>query len=753
MAPPRWADDLRRFWSLTFTLARTEFKLRFFGSVLGYVWSLVRPLLFFGVLYVFFTEVGHVNDGSAAGEKHYGAQLLASIVLCQFFVEATTGAVRSVVDRENLLRKIHFPRLVIPLSVVLLALFNLALNLIVVLIFALAEGVTPMLSWLELPLIVGALVVCTTGVAMLLAALFVHFRDIQPIWEVIQQILFYASPVIISIETVIKKLEPDDAAHLHAQPAGGDLSAVPPRDDQQCCPQCRPGAGQLGGPGWRRSRSSWRSSSSASGVQPRGAAHRGEPLRWMPTQQATSMSNGQSSTEAENERLRARVAALEEELVEMQARANAAVAKWQERVYWLDRWHLDLNALMRRPGAREFRAGLRAFRALGRAFTRAKRAPDAIVSISAVIPVKDGERYLEELLDALAREGVDEILVIDSGSRDRSREIARAAGVELLEIEPERVRPRPHAQPRRRAHLGRADLLSHAGRDPAPGLARRLPRGVHARPTRRAPPTGRTCRARTRRPMIARELAEFFASFSPDGQPVLQRAATPASSPTSTPATPAPAGRRSASATSPYAEDQAFGADLLGGGLDQGLPARRRRAARARLRPARVHAPLLRRVPRPARDHRPRRAVRRPRDRWHVRRQVPGDRRWMAEQGLPASERARWTARAVAHHGGRRVFSALGSRAESVPAPLRRRLSLEGRDDAPLVPSTQMPSRRRPPTSPPSAITTITRRSRAYGAREQLHYWTPCRVWPSASGCASRWSSPRSAAAAAGTTR
>jgi hypothetical protein len=76
---------------------------------------------------------------------------------------------------------------------------------------------------------------------------------------------------------------------------------------------------------------------------------------------------------AENERLRARIAALEEELVETQARANAAVAKWQERVYWLDRWHLDLNALMRRPGASEFRAGLRAFRALGRAFKRAKR--------------------------------------------------------------------------------------------------------------------------------------------------------------------------------------------------------------------------------------------------------------------------------------------------------------------------------------------------------------------------------------------
>src|SRR4029077_6737217 len=93
--------------------------------------------------------------------------------------------------------------------------------------------------------------------------------------------------------------------------------------------------------------------------------------------ESLNMSNVQSQVDAEvqaeNERLRARIAALEQELVETQARANAAVAKWQERAYWLDRWHLDLNALMRRPGASEFRAGLRAVRAVGRAFTRAKR--------------------------------------------------------------------------------------------------------------------------------------------------------------------------------------------------------------------------------------------------------------------------------------------------------------------------------------------------------------------------------------------
>jgi ABC-2 type transport system permease protein len=204
--PSALGSDLRRFWSLTFTLARTEFKLRFYGSVLGYVWTLVRPLLLFGVLWVFFTKVGHVNKGDKPGERFYGAQLLASIMLFTFFAEATSGAVRSVVDREHLVRKIRFPRLAIPISIVLLGVFNLGLNLIVVMIFAVASGVRPMLTWLELPLIVGALIVLTAGVAMLLAALFVHFRDIQPIWEVALQIAFYVSPTIISIETVQTRL-------------------------------------------------------------------------------------------------------------------------------------------------------------------------------------------------------------------------------------------------------------------------------------------------------------------------------------------------------------------------------------------------------------------------------------------------------------------------------------------------------------------------------------------------------------------
>lgn len=212
--PRALGDSWSRFWHLAYNIARSEFKLKFFGSALGYLWQVMRPLLLFGVLYVFFVKVFHIDKAKGAASANYGAQLLGSIVLFTFFGEATGAAVRSVVDRENIVRKIQFPRLAIPISVVLLALFNLALNLVVVMIFAVAGGVEPMLSWLELPLIILMLTVLTTGVSMLLSVLFVRFRDISPIWEVLSQILFYSSPVIVPAETVRDKLAHGSLDHF-----------------------------------------------------------------------------------------------------------------------------------------------------------------------------------------------------------------------------------------------------------------------------------------------------------------------------------------------------------------------------------------------------------------------------------------------------------------------------------------------------------------------------------------------------------
>jgi ABC-2 type transport system permease protein len=190
--PSLLGTDARRFWNLTWTLAVTDFKLRFYGSVLGYVWTLARPFLFFGVIYFVFTEI----VGLDKNVPNYGVYILFAMVLFQFFGEATGNCVNALVVRENLLRKMRFPRLVIPLSVVLTALFNLGMTLIAVFIFAIASGVYPEVTWLELPLIIVLLTAFATGIGLLLSALFVRYRDVQPIWEVFSQMLFYASPVL-----------------------------------------------------------------------------------------------------------------------------------------------------------------------------------------------------------------------------------------------------------------------------------------------------------------------------------------------------------------------------------------------------------------------------------------------------------------------------------------------------------------------------------------------------------------------------
>jgi ABC-2 type transport system permease protein len=191
----------RRFLELTMTLARTEFKLRYFGSILGYAWSLMRPLLFFGVLFVFFTKVLRIG----AGVAHYGSYLLMGIVFWNFLAEATGNAVNCLVTREGMLRKVRFPRMVVPLSVSLTATFNLAMNFIAVIVFALVNGVTPTMRWLEMLPITLGFVVLATGLGMLLSALYVRFRDMAPIWEVGLQIWFYTSPIMFPISSIDRR--------------------------------------------------------------------------------------------------------------------------------------------------------------------------------------------------------------------------------------------------------------------------------------------------------------------------------------------------------------------------------------------------------------------------------------------------------------------------------------------------------------------------------------------------------------------
>jgi ABC-2 type transport system permease protein len=196
-AAPR-SSGWQHFLYVTRALTVTEFKLRYFGSVLGYLWTLLRPLMLFGVLYVVFTHI--VRFGDAV--PHYPVVLLAAIVVFNYFSEATSGGLMSLVARENLLRKVSFPRAAVPISVSMTAAANLALGVLVVFVFAVIDGVDPGIGWLGFLACVLGVIVFATALAVLLSVLYVRYRDVQPIWEVALQLLFWGTPIIYTIESV-----------------------------------------------------------------------------------------------------------------------------------------------------------------------------------------------------------------------------------------------------------------------------------------------------------------------------------------------------------------------------------------------------------------------------------------------------------------------------------------------------------------------------------------------------------------------
>jgi ABC-2 type transport system permease protein len=196
--PSALGGGRRRALDLLLLIAVTEFRRSYLGTALGYLWSLARPLMLFGVLLVVFTQAFDLGDRVV----NYPVLLLFNIVLFTFFQEATTQAVTSIVNQESVVRKTQFPRLVIPLAVVLTSLFNLAVNLVVVFCFLLVAGVDPLWTWLLLPVVLLALVVLTTAVAMILSALHPRFRDTGIIWSVAVMALFYATPVLYPLEIV-----------------------------------------------------------------------------------------------------------------------------------------------------------------------------------------------------------------------------------------------------------------------------------------------------------------------------------------------------------------------------------------------------------------------------------------------------------------------------------------------------------------------------------------------------------------------
>lgn len=179
-------------------LVRTDFKLRYQGSALGYAWSLLRPLLLFLILYVVFVKFLKLGTGI----PHYPVYLLLGIVIWNFFVEMTVQSLGSIVARGDLIRKISIPRWIIVLSSSISALINIALNLVVVAVFMVINHVHLSASAIWLPLILLEVYVFALGLSLFLSALYVKFRDISYIWEVILQAGFYLTPILYGLSRI-----------------------------------------------------------------------------------------------------------------------------------------------------------------------------------------------------------------------------------------------------------------------------------------------------------------------------------------------------------------------------------------------------------------------------------------------------------------------------------------------------------------------------------------------------------------------
>ena len=184
-------------------LVKTDFKLRYQGSVIGYIWSVLKPLMLFAVMYVVFIYFMRFGDDV----PHFAVALLLGMVLWSFFTETTNMGMMSIVSRGDLIRKLNFPKEIIVISVSLNAAINLLISLVIVFLFGLINGVDISCWAFVAPLLLLELYALSLGVAFILATVYVKFRDLGPIWEVVMQVGMYATPLIYPVTLVLSKSE------------------------------------------------------------------------------------------------------------------------------------------------------------------------------------------------------------------------------------------------------------------------------------------------------------------------------------------------------------------------------------------------------------------------------------------------------------------------------------------------------------------------------------------------------------------
>ena len=183
-------------------LVVTDFKLRYQGSVLGYLWSILKPIFLFIILYIVFDKFLRLGRDI----EHFPVYLLVGIVLWNFFTEATVQGLQSIVSRGDLIRKINFPKFIIVVSGTISAFINLIINTIVILVFCVINSVSISAEALLIIPLIAELYIFSLAVAFFLATLNVKYRDIGYLWEIFLQAAFYATPVIYPLQMVVKQM-------------------------------------------------------------------------------------------------------------------------------------------------------------------------------------------------------------------------------------------------------------------------------------------------------------------------------------------------------------------------------------------------------------------------------------------------------------------------------------------------------------------------------------------------------------------
>jgi ABC-2 type transport system permease protein len=190
---------------LVWRLAKTDFKLRYHGSVLGYVWVVLKPLLMFTILLFVFSSIFNFRN---SGTPDYPLELLTGLLLFQFFSEATMTGMMSLVSKSQLVTKIYVPRWTIVLGSTMNALFIFGMNLIVLAVFFIIYQKIPTLAGL-LTFFMYSIILYILAVAFsfLTAPFYVRFRDLSNVWEILLSILMYASPIIYPLTMMPERIQ------------------------------------------------------------------------------------------------------------------------------------------------------------------------------------------------------------------------------------------------------------------------------------------------------------------------------------------------------------------------------------------------------------------------------------------------------------------------------------------------------------------------------------------------------------------